>query len=158
MGITDANEAVRKINSGEWIVQPNIRFINCNVAPFIPEGLTIVEHKKGGRIIFDPTKITLWLSDKQKTGYITGHELRTELTDKPVLNANVLDHLLKYPELIPEDWKGEDTFFWNTIYRYSDGVLVVRCLRWRGSRWHWHCYWLGSNFDSSGPAVVASCS
>ena len=73
---------------------------------------------------------------------IRGTELREELKGKPVLNANVLDYLLKHPELIPEEWKGKAVFFWGTIYRDSRGNLCVRCLYWDGSRWYWSHNWL----------------
>ena len=156
MNITDANEAVRRINSGKWIAQPNIRLIDCNTAPFVPENWSVEQHIKGGLITFDSTKITLWLSDQQKHGSIIGHDLRKELANKPVLNANVLDHLLQHQELIPEEWKKYNIPFWGTIYRYSSGSLVVRCLYWYGSRWHWCCLWLGYVFNSDDPAALAS--
>ena len=156
MGITDANEAVRRINSGEWIAQPNIRLIDCNTAPFVPENWSVEQHIKGGLITFDSTKITLWLSDQQKNGRVTGYELRQELTNKPVLNANVLDYLLAHQKEIPEEWKNQYTFFWSTIYRDSDGDVVVRCLVWDGSQWRWGFSWLDIDFGSDRPAALAS--
>lgn len=131
--------------------------IDCDADPFIPDGWTIEEHKKGGMFKFNPNAISLYLSKKQTKGSsIEGHKLRKELADKPILNANVLDWLLKHPELIPEEWKGKYVFFWGTIYRSSRGSLYVRGLNWDGSRWDWDCGWLDSGFDSGNPAAVAS--
>jgi hypothetical protein len=130
--------------------------IDCDVNPFIPDGWSVEEHKKGGMFKFNPEKISLYLSKKQKKGSIGGYDLRKELSDKPVMNANVLDYLLAHPELIPEEWKGKYIFFWGTIYRDSDGRLDVRCLGWSGSEWRWGCNWLDLGFDSVSPAALAS--
>ncbi|MDD4412413.1 MAG: hypothetical protein PHR00_02085 [Patescibacteria group bacterium] len=130
--------------------------IDCNANPYIPMGLTVVEHKPGGLFEFDPSKIYLYLSEAQKSGVINGNNLRKLLADKPVLNANVLDYLLAHPEIIPEDWKGKYIFFWGTLYRYSNGNLFVRYLYWNGSKWSWSYGWLGDEFDVDCPAVLAS--
>ncbi|MDO8633009.1 MAG: hypothetical protein Q7K38_00455, partial [Candidatus Wildermuthbacteria bacterium] len=77
-----------------------------------------------------------------------------ELAGKPVMNANVLDYLLKNPHLIPDEWKGKYLFFWGTVYRGSVGCLYVRYLCWRGVRWGWDCRWLGSGWDGRYPAAL----
>jgi hypothetical protein len=105
---------------------------------------------------FNPEKISLYLSKKQKKGSIEGNDLRKELANQPVFNANILDYLLAHPELIPEEWKGKYIFFWGTIYRYSDGNLYVRGLCWDGSEWHWYARWLVSAFMSVNPAALVS--
>ena len=130
--------------------------IDCDVNPFIPDGWSVEEHKKGGMFKFNPEKISLYLSKKQKKGSIEGNNLRKELASQPVLNANVLDYLLAHPELIPEEWKGKYIFFWGTIYRLSDGSLFVRYLRWHGSGWYWNYYWLDGGFFYGFPAALAS--
>ena len=130
--------------------------IDCSADPYIPGGWTVEEHQKGGTLEWDSAKILLFLAEKQKTGLITGHDLRKELVDKPVLNANVLDYLLAHPELIPEDWKeGEYIFFWGTIYRYSDVGLCVRCLGWGGGRWYWDSHWLLRDWFANYPAACS---
>lgn len=147
---------VLKLMKGQLEIKPIEHLIDCNVNPFIPKGWTVEEHKKGGSFKFDPAKISLYLSKKQKKGSIGGHDLHKELADKPVMNANVLDYLLAHPELIPEEWKGKYIFFWGTIYRYSDGCLFVRCLYWDGSEWYWYYCWLDDDFFSDDPAALAS--
>ena len=144
------------LNGKAEIIYPE-HLIDCDADPFIPEGWTIEEHKKGGMFKFNPRDISLYLSKKQQKGNsIEGNKLRKELADQPVLNVNVLDGLLKHQELIPEEWKDKCIFFWGTIYRCSDGNLFVRCLYWYGSRWYWLYSWLGSDFYSGNPAAIAS--
>ncbi len=135
--------------------------IDCDAAPFVPDGWKVEEHKKGGQLDFDASQVLFYLADGQKgSKSIVGNKLRTELKDQPVLNANVLDYLLANPDLIPEDWKVDESgntryiFFWGTVYRSSDGDLYVRYLFWRGGRWHWSNLWLGYSWHGNSPAAV----
>jgi len=149
-------KGLRDVLNGKAEISYPEHLIDCDANPFIPAGWSVEEHKKGGPLKFDPSKISLYLSKKQKKGSIEGNDLRKELANQPVLNANVLDYLLAHPELIPEEWKGKAVFFWGTIYRNSDGSLYVRYLLWRGSEWGWCYFWLGSDFHSDDPAALAS--
>ncbi len=129
--------------------------IDCDASPFTPSSWRVEEHKKGGQLVWDPTKVVLHLSANQQGGEtISGHDLHKELAGLPVLNANVLDYLLKNPEIIPESWKGQSIFFWGTIYRGSGGNLCVRGLCGVGGRWYWGCYWLDDRWRDHGPAAV----
>ncbi len=139
------------------------RLIDCDAAPYIPNGWSVESHTKGGQIEFDPSKITLYFSKRQKNGKtIVGHDLRKELKGKPVLNACVLDHLLANTHLIPDSWKKNEKgetlyhFFWDTVYRDSNGSLCVRSLYWRGDGWNWDYGWLDDEFDGQNPAILAS--
>jgi len=130
--------------------------IDCDADPFVPAGWKVEEHKKGGQLEWDPSKVSLYLSEYQKGGrFIQGYDLRKELEGKPVLNANVLDYLLDHPELIPEEWKGKAIFFWGTVYRYSGGSLYVRCLYWGGSQWRWDYDWLVDDWFDDRPVALA---
>ena len=80
--------------------------IDTTKTPYIPYDSWTVEHHDTSLGKIDPTKISLWLHDKQKEGYINGHELRKELP-KGVLNANVLDYLYEHQDLIPKEWEGK---------------------------------------------------
>lgn len=132
--------------------------INTDATPRLPfDGATIEYHKKDGKMILDPSKINLYLSEGQKGGqYIEGNKLRKELKSKPVLNACVLDYLLDNPHLIPEEWKGKAVFFWGTIFRGSDGSLYVRYLYWDVGRWQAYYRWLGNDFRALNPAAVSA--
>lgn len=135
--------------------------VDLSADPYSPNGWAIEEHRKGDTSFeWNPDLITFHLSEKQKGGKtIEGNKLRKELKDLPVFNANLLDYLLKNPNLIPEEWKkyGEGNtryiFFWGTIYRRSDGILCVRCLYWRGGQWGWDYYWLGNDWLGDNPAA-----
>jgi hypothetical protein len=140
--------------------------IDCDVAPFIPKGWSI--HPKdqipgavSGQLEFDPARILLLLDEGQKDGKTTaGNELKDRLSGKPLLKANVLDHLLANPTLIPEAWKTDEQgrtryiFFWGTVYRAPSGSLCVRCLCWNGGEWGWDYHWLGGKFGGQRPAAV----
>ena len=152
-------ENVMKILQGavKVVLEVVKHLIDCDVAPFCPEGWKVESHKKGGQIEWDPTKVRLYFSPNQQNGKcIQGHNLRKELENEPVLNANVADYLLAHPELMPEDWKGKYVFFWGTIYRDSDGSLCVRYLCWGGSGWSWDYRWLGSVFGGRDPAALSA--
>jgi len=127
--------------------------IDTNKKPFITDGWTVEKHIKGGKLDFDASKIELYVTEKQKDSYEKGEDLQKDLENKQVLNANVLDFLLKNPHLIPEDWKGKAVFFWGTIYRDSNGDLCVRYLRWNGTKWDWGLGWLDNDFDGHDPAA-----
>lgn len=131
--------------------------IDCDAKPVIPKGFTLVEHKKGGHWEWNPD-IHFYLSENQKKGtYSIGNDLRKELDNQSVLNANVLNYLLAHPGLIPKRWRDEMVFFWNTIYcRDSDTNLYVRCLYWNGAKWDWRFYQLDNEFYSNFQAALVS--
>ena len=124
-----------------------------------PEGYdwTVVEHRKMGDYEFNASRIGLYQSRKQQgNSYLYGNELREELKDKNVLNANVLDFLLDNPYLIPEEWKGKNVFFWGTIFKDRDGRCCVSCMYWDGlSAWRRDYRYFSNNaFDAEYPAAV----
>lgn len=134
---------------------PQKHIIDTDADPFIPEGFTLMEHKKSGLLKLDVLKISLYLSEKQKRGGIKANNLKKELSSKPVMNANVLDYLLEHQELIPEEWKSESIFFWGTIYCDLHNNPCVRYLYWLGSKWYWSCCAvLDGDFSSNLPAAV----
>ncbi|MBU0625213.1 hypothetical protein KKF05_02615 [Patescibacteria group bacterium] len=125
--------------------------INGDADPFIPheKSWIIEEHRSNGQLLWDPTRVQLYLSKKQKSNrIILGRRLRQELQQQPILNANVLDHLLAHPHLIPKEWRGKYIFFWGTVYRDRGGGLCVRCLLWNGDKWDWGCNWLVNDWPA----------
>jgi len=152
---------VREVLLGRAEIKPVAHLIDLDAPPYIPNGWSVVEHRQGGQMVWDPTKVKFHLSKNQKGGKrIEGNKLRKELEGKPVYNANLLDYLYANKELIPEEWKkNEDgsirfTYFWGTIYRASLGSLDVRYLCFSGGQWCWSCSWLGSDWDGRSPAAV----
>jgi len=129
--------------------------IDLDKNPFVPEDWKVEEHIKGGELEWDPAKVALYLSEEQQGDkMIQGHQLREELKGKPVYNANLLDYLLKNPQLIPGEWECEAVFFWGTIYRDQDNSLCVRCLNWSGVGWYGDHSWLDYEFIAANPAAV----
>jgi hypothetical protein len=145
---------IRGLFTGAYALKRVKHIIDCDADPFCPGGWKVEEHQKGGRLEWSPDGVKLYLSEVQKESSQEGNKLRKELTGKPVLNVNTLDYLLKYPELIPEEWEGKAIFFWGTIYRDSGGGLIVRYLSWSGSVWNCGYDWLDSDFDDDYPALL----
>lgn len=146
--------ALRAVGRGQVEFQITKHVIDLDDNPFVPKSLTVEKHVRGGVFEWDPAKVDLYLSDAQKSGVIKGDELREELKSQRSFNANLLDYLLVHSNLIPESWKGKYVFFWNTIYRNSDGDRCVRYLRWDCGRWDWGYGRLGNQWYDGSPAAV----
>ena len=134
--------------------------INCDADPFIPNGWRVEEADQlvsRVRSVFewDESKVLLHLSSNQMDGKsIKGEQLQTELANESVLNANVLDYLLAYQTLIPDEWKGKCVFFWGTVYRDLRGRLCVRFLYFDDGEWRSLCLWLGGVWYGDHPVAV----
>lgn len=90
-----------------------------------------------GRWKFDPTKVGLFLAEKQKRAYCyllldPGETVTflSEVKQQSVFGDGLLDFYVKNPQLIPEDWRGKTIAFWGRIYRgFDEGSFQsVRCL------------------------------
>ena len=145
----DGAEVVQHIGSGPRFAE------GSGEASWVP-----VEKRVDGLYV-DGRKVVLHLSKRQQNGkQIKGYELRDELTDKPVLNANILDALYENTHLIPEDWKQDENgkiryiFFWGTIYRFADGSLYVRYLCFYGGGWLRRFFWLSFDWSFNYPAAL----
>jgi hypothetical protein len=169
----DVLAQVRDVLRGVSEIKMKEHVVDLGADAVIPKDYnwTIEEHRKGNPVklerkadglYIDGKKIDFYLSKKQKKGSIVGNDLRVELKDQSVLNANVLDYLLKNPHLIPEEWKKDEDgntryiFFWGTIFRFAVGDLRVRCLYWYDGQWVWSYYWLGYYWNSNYPAAVSA--
>lgn len=154
---------------GKIVSPANFHVIDCDAKPFEPVGLTVapeseqIASRVRGRLVFDPSKVKLYLSEKQQGEkdngkyigkYIIGNELKKELSSKPVLPANVLDFYIHNPHLISEECKGKKIFFWGTIYRDSVGRLCVRCLFFSQDRLCSSYLWLDGGWYDGNPAAL----
>lgn len=151
----------RKVLDGHAIITVPEHLIDCDADPFVPnrwslDGWSVEEHRKGGMFQWDPTKVKLWLAKGQRGGgSMVGLSLRTELAEKPVMNANVLDYLLANPHLIPDGWN--IVFFWGTIYRiHCADSLCVRYLCKIDGRWIWRVRRLDRLWDINDNAALSS--
>jgi hypothetical protein len=109
-----------------------------------------------GIFVWDLVQVSLYATSKQKGGIANGHELLRSLKDKKVFGVQVLDFLLIHQELIPDTWKGQEIYFWGTIYYNSCGVgtLDVRCLRWAKDHWESGFNWIDSVWGKEEPALL----
>lgn len=142
-----------------------VNVIDCDAEPFIPfeaDGWTVAEHRKGGKLTFDPFKVEFLLASGQEGDSalgISGYELRKKLIGENLLNANVLDYLHARPDLIPEDWKQDERgkprfiYFWGTIYRNRSGELLVRYLSWGRGEWWWGSLGLDGRWHDQQPTA-----
>jgi hypothetical protein len=103
--------------------------IDSDTDPFVPEGLTLKSHKKGGQIHWEQANYKSWFHPKQEGGFCTvsARELFKWMEDKPGYNVNVLDYWLAHPEIIPEECKDKWTYFPNTVYSDSQDKPIIRC-------------------------------
>ena len=162
------SEFVSAFGTSSVVVQAIEHVVDCDVDPYILSGWSLkdegAEHRKGGMVKLERRgddlyvngkKIELFLAEGQKDG-IKGRQLRSMLAEKLVLNANILDYLLKNPKLIPESWKDKYVFFWGDVYRDSFGNLYVRYLYWGDDGWRWVYFWLDNVFYGDCPAAVSA--
>jgi hypothetical protein len=114
--------------------------INCNVEPYIPSDSYLVEHRSGGIFTWDmeAQKSALWIHQEQREeeGVCAARLVTKLLTTVPVLNANVLDHLIENPHAIPKEWEPLTVSFPGTIYARRVGhTKYVRGLHYSRGRW-----------------------
>lgn len=146
----------RRVLIGHSEIVQRVHIIDCDANQPKSTGWEVLTHKRMGGFAWGHDKVRLHLVKQQldRTG-IGGYELNELLKCTPVLNANVLDYLLKSPRLIPEEWKGKNNFFWGTVFRTQGGDQRVKYLFWAGFRWKWDSRWLGAKWREGSPAIIA---
>ena len=93
-------------------------YIDTDKAPIIPEWATLMEHKKSGKILWNPKDFELYLDDGQKNGKcIEGNKLYEKIKDTSVMNVNVAQFFVDNPKLYPDEWKGKWVYFWGTMFQ-----------------------------------------
>jgi hypothetical protein len=152
---------MREVLLGHAEVRTCKQIIDLDSDPVILGEFQVEEHQRGSFFEWQPKEVQLYLSELQlNEKSIKGNELRNELKGKPVLNANVLDYLLKYQNLIPEQWKKDEwgrtrsIYFWGTIYSDREGRLYVRCLFWLSGKWQEQYSCLDSGWYVNNPAAI----
>lgn len=125
------------------VIQKHV--IDCDEDPPDQKGMSVYEHRKGGKLAWNADDVTLYLSEKlqgNRHTRIHGYDLYKELQNKPVLNGVVFEYLWRNQHLIPDSWKDGYVLFWGTIYRSSCGQLWVPALTWRRPVWTRRFIWL----------------
>ena len=119
--------------------EETVHIINCIELPsFLPPGwIGLKEHKSDRRFFeWNPDKIELYHPIVDSCLECVNGYYFSSCVERP-LNANVLDYLLKNPELIPEKWRDYAILFFGTTYKRSNDCICVRFLRWDGTKWIW---------------------
>lgn len=113
--------------------------IDCNNPVFSTDKVFPALHNKDGKLKWD---IELQANALLKVDNLT-HDKLERITGLPVLNANVLDCLIKRQYLVPNEWNGKVIHFLGT--RYSDysynspGYLQIRSMYQKegSGEWSW---------------------
>lgn len=139
------------------VINKNSILVNLDAPPKMPfsgpftgiksntgGGWVRVEKRVDGLLYVGGRKVILWVSEQVKSGKdVTGYDLQRELLGKPVLHPNILDALLAYPQLIPEEWKKKGKggytcyiFFWGVeFFRHIDNLYVRQLFHDGGGKW-----------------------
>jgi hypothetical protein len=139
--------------------------IDTDRDPYRSSKWSLIEHRKLGIITWDKERQAqaLYYSRNQKLKpkegkppkATEGHQLRKELEQLPVLNANVLDHLLEHQELIPDTWRKLVVYFWGTLfYGQDEKDIIVRCLGYQDGKFHDNREWLRNRWLYFAPAAL----
>jgi len=104
--------------------------INLKTDPTPVNNWVIKNHRHRRFMRFDSEKICCFISADVSEVYFLKKLLRRFLLD-----ANVLDHLLKHQSLIPKSWTNFYIVFLGTVYVNRDGKHFARCLYNDGHQW-----------------------
>lgn len=111
--------------------------IAFNKPPFCPNNLMVLSNKMAGYPYgsweYLQPRLKLYQTDKLD---VAGTDIKEQLADKDVLNANCLDWLLAHQDQIPESWRGKIISFWGTIYQEDSSTQYVRGMEWQDDH-HW---------------------
>lgn len=128
--------------------------IDTNAVPPILPARVRIWHEKRGHILFDPMKVTLWLSSEQEENPVLGIKLQKEIKKKRPLNACVLSCLLKHQEEIPEEWQSLRPCFWGTGYENLSHQKIIPCMLHNGTFWELKTIPINDMFNKLYPAVL----
>ena len=120
------------------VKRSRLPFGGAEVVKHEGQGFVEIELRPDDNLYIDGKKVVLNLSERQmNNNRVVAHELRMELAGgkQGLLNCNVMDCLLRYPELflnIGRKMKMEKivTFFLGSIFQAARNTLFVRYLYW----------------------------
>lgn len=144
-------------------LEPTKLVIDCDAYPYTGYKVLVPRHDKHGLLNFKPAEVELYLTPEQLQGEkIQGHEwlerLR-KLEGKTLLNANVLDWLIKKENqrYIPDDWRKYEVIFPGTEFTGTLFSRFVRSLRWHHGGWRCRDRYLYDSWDiRHHAAIIAS--
>lgn len=141
------------------LVQPYEHCIDTDAPPFCGFApslkVSVTEHRGHGKFVWDATRVGLYLTEGQKKKCsLDEATMRASLSTQKVLNAAVLDYLLTHKYLIPESWKGNEVYFWGTIFDDGNGERFVRYISWWRGRWGVNAHFFYRHSWLFGPAAI----
>lgn len=173
----EPNEAVRRVNSGEWVLtevaptvipeplpEPQLDFIvrvDRSVKPTYPDWMERVMHPElelAGPAEYDLLKVGQWLHDDQKRGSVQGKTIYKHLQKGDALATclNLQDGLAiqaKGIAVFRKLFAGKAVFLWGSVVRGSDGDLNVPYLLEHVGKVILHWLWVGDVWHSYNPAL-----
>lgn len=171
IGITDPNEAIRLVNSGEWVlvakeatpepvIDPIIR-VNRAVQPAYPDWVQKVMHpdlQVTGPAEYGIDRVQQWLHPDQESGITTGNVIYGHLKDTDNLKdqlglADLLAIQAKGIGFFRTHFAGKAVFGWKSVVQSRDGRLSVPYLFGNGDGVVVHWGWLDDSFGSSSPGL-----
>ena len=122
---------------------------------FIGKGWTIAEQDERSLALtkVDLNNITFETMLRSGERMIADEEILLRLKEigHVRLDARIFQIFWENHSLIPESWKSmERIYFHGTVvlgWGTPGGWRCVFCLSWEGGSWHWHCDWLGCDWD-----------
>lgn len=127
---------------------------NRDITSLLPSWVKeVVENKTYGSVEWDEKSVELYLSEKQKTRYISGIDLREEMKDKNPVNLAFLNFFVENPKFFPKEWRGRYVYGWGTIVRSDHGNLFVPYLCEGGCEVLLNWFWLDNDWDGYDPAL-----
>lgn len=131
----------------------SILTINLNAPASRLTDLIITDHTHGGVWEWDSGQVTTCLAPGQSCTTIDSDEMLRAMGWKRVMNANLLDWLLRNRHRIPAGW-GDCCLFWGTRFRTARHRRCVRTLERSRGGWASGLHWFDVGFDQSHPVVV----
>ncbi len=127
---------------------------NRDIQSLLPKWVKeVVENKAYGKVEWNKKSVELYLSEKQKNGYISGTDLLEEMKDKNPVNLAFLQFFVDNPKLYPKEWRKKYIYGWGTIVRHDGGLLRVPYLIEYGDEVVLYWGWLDVDWSSGNPAL-----
>jgi hypothetical protein len=120
--------AVREVLDAHQAYLGKQHVVNLDTPPKVPRGLTILRHRPGEKIVWDPSMFTLCQFEEQLGGAgMWSHRAlaRIEENGWHVYNIKLRDFLLRRPYFIPQEFEGKKVMFPDTVFSDSSGRAVI---------------------------------
>jgi hypothetical protein len=160
MGIDDPFEAVRRVNSGEWMAVPRLSIVFDPIT-LLGEGWSLSDENQLplAPIDIDYGKIEFVGVLKDGESSINGLERDKRLHERRHLHLGP-EHFLRFwkdRQNLPESWKNIGFITFDAMkLRAPNGNLCVLSLCRGGGPWLSDCVWLGFDFSSYNQSAVVS--